>query len=303
MPSRPVIYGDESHFKRALARHAARGRDLLGQAERVRNDLSSAPGGEGSLRAQLAEQEWTDDVERWRTAVFRTLRQRLGAEARRELPQMTMDWPPNTGKPRHARRIEWVEPWLLEGLGELEALRDLLGVRRGVAAASPPSARFAELHLSGLVQAAVIEGLAGDMNGPRTPHQLANAIGAAKELTEATLRAALDRMGEPWRDRDELALLMRKWRSKVEAIAPPDAAGRENLDKAQAALANVVVFLTEWRNDYGRGHGRPAYPPGLKARHARLAVDSAETAIRFVVLTMDDLERLPPEEAASRSTS
>jgi hypothetical protein len=64
------------------------------------------------------------------------------------------------------------------------------------------------------------------------------------------------------------------------------------------ANSNNVVFSVKvtsvWRNAYGRGHGRPAYPPGLEPRHARLAADAAETCVRFIVSTMDDLELLPP---------
>ena len=132
-----------------------------------------------------------------------------------------------------------------------------------------------------------------DMRNPQTPKQLANAIGAAKELTEATLRAALDRLGEPWAPQDEMPRLMKKWRTRIGGDASPDASTHETLGSALAALGNVVTFVAAWRNAYGRGHGRARYPSGLRARHARLAVDGAETAIRFIVMTMDDLAMLP----------
>lgn len=95
-------------------------------------------------------------------------------------------------------------------------------------------------------------------------------------------------------DGDELPLLMKKWRKEIGTHAPPDPKGAGVLDNAQAALANLVTFLAQWRNKYGSGHGRAEYPPGLAARHARLAVDAAETCIRFIVTTMDDLQLLPP---------
>jgi hypothetical protein len=133
------------------------------------------------------------------------------------------------------------------------------------------------------------------LRAPRTPKQLSDAIGSAKELTEATLRAALDRLGSGlYRDGDELPLLMKKWRKEIGTHAPPDPKGAGVLDNAQAALANLVTFLAQWRNKYGSGHGRADYPPGLAARHARLAADAAETCIRFIVTTMDDLQLLPP---------
>jgi hypothetical protein len=167
-------------------------------------------------------------------------------------------------------------------------------VRRGVATTAPAPARFEELHASGLVGEKVIDDHAREMLSPHTPKQLYNAIGSAKELTEATLRAALDRLGESHRQRDDLPILMKKWRRAIGTLAPPGSEGEATLDKAQAALANLVVFLAEWRNTYGRGHGRPQYPPGLSARHARLAADAAETSVRFIVTTMDDLQLLPP---------
>ena len=135
---------------------------------------------------------------------------------------------------------------------------------------------------------------AKDMVSPRTPKQLADAIGSAKELTEATLRASLDRLGETYKPNDTLPALMKKWRTAVGKVAPPDPLGEDALNKALAALANLVTFVAEWRNTYGRGHGKTRYPPGLTTRHARLASDSAETCIRFIVTTMDDLELLPP---------
>ena len=75
-------------------------------------------------------------------------------------------------------------------------------------------------------------------------------------MTEATLRAALDQLGEPYKSQDELGVLMKKWRSAIHGQAPPDPQGVAILDRAQAA-ANLVKFLAEWRNAYGRGHGRP----------------------------------------------
>jgi hypothetical protein len=119
--------------------------------------------------------------------------------------------------------------------------------------ASP--SRFAELEASGLIDPIVVVGHAEDMASPRTPKQLADAIGAAKDLAEATLRGALDWLGEPWRETDELTTLMRKWREQIEHVAPPDPKGRASLDAAQAALGNLLRFLAEWRNAYGRGHG------------------------------------------------
>jgi len=217
------------------------------------------------------------------------------------LPVLSLGLPPDTGKPRHFVGLDNGEPWLRKALHELQELQAALGVRRGVATAEPPPARFEELRASGLVDVRVIADHANEMLSPRTPRQLYNAIGSAKELTEATLRAALDQLAEPYGPRDDLPLLMRKWRKAIERLAPPDPEGEATLDKAQAALGSLVTFLAEWRNVYGRGHGRPQYRPGLAARHARLAADVAETCVRFIVTTMDDLQRLPPRREGEGS--
>lgn len=295
MGERPTVFGSESRFKSTLGRHVERGRALIGLGQSVGADLASATNSFDQALAEVAEERWAGDVERWRGNVLRSVWSALGRDGARVLPTVTVGWPPPSGKPRHARRLSWVEPWLRDSVYELEDLRGNLGVRRNVAVASPPlSTRFAELYASGLLEAAVIDGHVKGMQEPKTPRQLVTAIGEAKELAEATLRGALRRLNEPYRETDNLGMLMKKWRNRVELLAPPDPGGARALDKAQAALGNVVVFLDEWRNAYGSGHGRPRFPPRLKSRHARLAIDSAEAAIRFVVTTMDDLELLAP---------
>jgi hypothetical protein len=293
MVARPRLYGDESRIKAALARHIASASDLLDRLEGVKSLMRAAYGGPNGIAASLREMDWTEEVSRWRTRVHRMLLRNLAGDAPAILPTLTRDWPPETGKPRHARTIDWVEPWLRDSLTELLALKDLLGVTRGVAAVSPGWAAFAELQASGLIESAVIDGYVKDMRDPRTPKQLANAIGAAKELTEATLRAALDRFEETWRTSDDLNALMKKWRRRAEQLAPPDPTTSATLDRALAALGSLVTFLAAWRNAYGSGHGRSGHPPGVRRRHARLAVDGAEMAVRFIVTTMDDLQMLP----------
>jgi hypothetical protein len=64
------------------------------------------------------------------------------------------------------------------------------------------------------------------MLSPRTARQLSNAIGSAKELTEATLRASLDRLGQTYTKSDDLGTLMRKWRVAVADKASPMRAAR-----------------------------------------------------------------------------
>lgn len=257
--------------------------------------MAAAPDGERGLAAFAIEKEWTDDVSRWRSSIIRFVARHLGENTETALPRLTMPMPPDTGKSRHARSIDTMEPWLRDALAELVELQTALGVSRNVSALSPPAARFGELRESGLVDPDVINGHARDMKDPKTPKQLADAIGAAKELTEAALRGALDRMSVPWGASDDLPKLMKKWRQATEALASPDPLAKDTLDRAQAALGSVVTFVAEWRNAYGSSHGKTKFPPGPRPRHARLAADAAETAIRFIATTMDDLALLAPK--------
>jgi len=270
--------------------------ELLDQAVGVRNRMAAvtATRQHESLMAFTIEREWEKRVRRWFSAARHALGRYLQEQLEDVMPTLALGLPPDDGKPRHRIGLDNGEPWLRKGLEELQEMRAALGVKRGVATTAPAPARFEELHASGLVGEKVIDDHAKEMLSPRTPRQLYNAIGSAKELTEATLRAALDQLGESYERRDDLPNLMRKWRKAIGKVAPPDSQTEATLDKAQAALANLVTFLAEWRNAYGRGHGRPQYPPGLTARHARLAADAAETCVRFIVTTMDDLQLLPP---------
>jgi hypothetical protein len=256
--------------------------------------MAAAANGEGGLVSFAIQREWTDDVVRWLRSVGSFVARHLGEKAEETLPDLMTPIPPDTGKPRHVRNIDTMEPSLRAALAELLDLQTTLGVSRNVSVLPPPAARFAELRASGLVELPVIDGHARDMKDPKSPKQLADAIGAAKELTEATLRAALDRVTVAWAANDGLPQLMKKWRQATEAVASPDPLAQGSLDKAQAALGNVVTFVAEWRNAYGSGHGKAKFPPGLRPRHARLAADAAETAIRFIATTMDDLALLAP---------
>lgn len=241
----------------------------------------------------VAERDWLDEVQKWRAATVQSVERCLLHQARDLVPTVVTWIPPEDGKPRHERSVEGMESWLRQAVSELVALLDMLGVARNVAPAAPPPGRFAELEASGLVDPSVVAHCVRQMSTLNTPARRHYAIGAAKEITEATLRAALNRMQEPWRPTDDLGLLAKKWRTAVDLLEPPDPLGKNALRKALSSLAGVITFLTEWRNEYGSGHGRPKFAP-TTPRQARLAVDAADTVVRYVSLTMDDLALLPP---------
>ena len=291
MATKLTVYGDTGRFRSTLARQVARGRDLQGQLLGVKNLMPEGPNSQKTLlasaRRRFAREPWIRDVQRWRVSVNGSLRRHLAEQATKVCPTTT------AGGPTEARMsVTFLEPWLEEAIAELDSLRGSLGVRRNVAAAAPRTTSFAELVASGLVDVRLIDAKARDMRDPRTPKQLSDAIDAAKELTEATLKASLDRLQVARGQKDDLPLLMKKWRRRVDELSAPGGAAKDDLDLARSALTNLVTFLGRWRNRYG-AHAEPAYPPDLKPRHALLAVNVAETAIRFIVMTMDDLEQLP----------
>lgn len=331
---RPRVYGDESKFRRAVARYISEADEIVDRAMGVRKraevlaekfareeaDRATSPSntrrpGHRSPRPGLrlvsrretpdldfvaTTSGWTEQVSRWMDRSRKAMHLYLQDEYWEVVPVLangprvkTLN--STTGYRRYHLSFAERERWLKRTVKELRELQSVVGVSRDVTKAASAPARFEELHASGLVAKKVVNDHARVMRAPRTPKQLGDAIGSAKELTEATLRAALERLGSGlYRDGDELPLLMKKWRKEVGTHAPPDPKGAGVLDNAQAALANLVTFLAQWRNKYGSGHGRADYPPGLAARHARLAADAAETCIRFIVTTMDDLQLLPP---------
>jgi hypothetical protein len=265
---RPRVYRSETKCRAAAARYIESAEELLDQAVGVRNRVAAMARNKDMLSAFLAESEWEKQVRRCfktaREGMMRYLQDQLGGFA----PVLALGLPPDTGKPRHRVGLDNGEPWLKKALEELQEVQAALGIKtwRGHESACPCPIRGVARFRPGRQK--VINDHAKDMRSPRTPKQLYDAIGSAKELTEATLRAALERLGESYRPGTIFPGLMKKWRTAIGKVAPPDPQGETTLDRAQAALANLVTFLAEWRNAYGRGHGRPHYPPDLTARHA-----------------------------------
>ena len=300
----PHIYGRTERFKATLDRQINGGEDLLGELEggrkRASADAAKLGGRYSDEAARLLADyhlwQWSDRVSRWRGNVTTTANRQLADQVDDVLPHLTRPWPQPAVGHKGEGLIPAVEKWLHSTLEELRELRAALGVRRNVPVTSV--GRFDEIRASGLIDAGVIDGWTKDSANLRTPKQIADAIGTAKEIAEAVLRAALDNLGVPWKKTDGLQQLMKSWRVTTQ-VKSLDAQGARQLDQAQAALGNLLAFLAEWRNAYGRGHGRSRYPAGLRPHHARLAVDVADTMARFVVLTMDDLARLPPRDRLS----
>lgn len=56
----------------------------------------------------------------------------------------------------------------------------------------------------------------------------------------------------------------------------------DTMKKLLGNLRAIVKYLGELRNAYGSGHGKSATYKGLQPRHARLAVGSSLTLVRFL---------------------
>lgn len=120
-----------------------------------------------------------------------------------------------------------------------------------------------------------------------------DAIGAAKQLIEATAKVVLKERGQPVDDRDDLADLVKRSQQALllhprrsAPLTDPDATNA--VKRILGGLSSVALGVTELRNQYGSGHGRHSAPSGLSPRHARLAVNAASTWCEVMLETLDD---------------
>lgn len=120
-----------------------------------------------------------------------------------------------------------------------------------------------------------------------------DAIGAAKQLIEATAKVVLKERGRPVDDRETLADLVKRSQQAL-ALHPRQSAPPTDPDAATAVrkilggLSSVALGVTELRNRYGTGHGRLTAPSGLSPRHARLAINAAATWCEVMLETLAD---------------
>ena len=111
------------------------------------------------------------------------------------------------------------------------------------------------------------------------------AIGTAKELIETCCKTILEERGESCaKDADMPELTKAAFRQlKMTRDDVPDAMeGAEAIKRVLSNLGSISNELVRLRNLYGTGHGKLADAPGLSPRHAKLAVGSAATLVRFL---------------------
>ncbi|MFD9469926.1 abortive infection family protein [Streptomyces goshikiensis] len=158
-------------------------------------------------------------------------------------------------------QISWVNPPVL--------VRDLSGL-------SDPSGIVVELER-------IRRDLTTDPQG---------AIGAAKQLIEATAKTALRELGvvvEKNRDVPILVAMVHKELRLDAASAPDGPDGSKAIKKILSGAVNIAVGVAELRNQgFGSGHGQASAPSGLGVRHARLTVNAAVTWCELILDTMAD---------------
>ncbi|GAB2889922.1 hypothetical protein GCM10027074_67780 [Streptomyces deserti] len=123
-----------------------------------------------------------------------------------------------------------------------------------------------------------------------------DAIGAAKQLIEATAKLVLLKQNLPVDERQDLPALIKQAQQALHlhpAAVPTTRTGSspDNADSVKrilGALTSAAIGVAELRNRYGTGHGRLAAPTGLGPRHARFAVGTAATWCELMLDTLAD---------------
>ncbi|MGW4288640.1 abortive infection family protein [Streptomyces sp. NPDC004673] len=123
------------------------------------------------------------------------------------------------------------------------------------------------------------------------PH---GAIGAAKQLIEATAKTALRELNVEVDRNAQLPTLVNTVQKALRldaGSAPNGPDGSKSVKKILSGSVNIAVGVAELRNQgFGRGHGQASVPSGLGIRHARLTVNAAVTWCELILDTLEDAD-------------
>lgn len=114
------------------------------------------------------------------------------------------------------------------------------------------------------------------------------AIGAAKEVIEATAKHILLQAGETLGDAEKMPGLIARAQDALGVHAKAVDTSKRGADSIRAilgSLSTVALGVNDLRRDYGSGHGRATKSRGLSGRHARLAAQAADAWVRFMLDT------------------
>jgi hypothetical protein len=293
-PRRLKVFGDEAKFRDVLRRRLKVGQELLDHLASVRAQIKPARPGESGLERALARysiglEEVNQGYLRFIRDNHRAIRKYLGPEADNFAKAKAKR---RTGLETPEEDADYLEARINYERAELRRVLDRVPPP-GPSTVRPPEDRFAELRRSGLIQEAVLNSYVRRMSRTRTKAQISDAIGAAKELLEATMCGALELLSVPYPNDDfgRLGKILRQEMTKLEPGVPTTKAA-DALKQLASGFVTTELALATLRNDLGSGHGRVRYPPELKSRHAQLAIDVADTNARYVVATLTDLKIL-----------
>jgi hypothetical protein len=124
------------------------------------------------------------------------------------------------------------------------------------------------------------------------PDDPAGAIGAAKQLVEATAKVVLTERRLPVAVDAKVPELVKAAQQALQlhpsSILPgPDSS--DAVKKILGGVSSIAVGVAELRNrGYGSGHGQASTPAGLSPRHAHLAVNAAITWCHLLLDTLAD---------------
>jgi len=124
------------------------------------------------------------------------------------------------------------------------------------------------------------------------------AIGTAKEFVETVCKTILNQREIEYPDKIELQPLVKLTCQSLRLVRdsiPDSAKAAETIRNLLSNFAGIAQYLAELRNPYGTGHGKDANFKGLQPRHARLAVNAAQTVGVFLFEThLETASSLPP---------
>jgi Abortive infection C-terminus len=297
------VYGDPSKFRAALT-------DRVRWLAHLRDELRPLRGETSTRIAEpVVVESLTDSVNfwspfeefesrfsRWSHGLWKLLERHLGRERASQLfgaPSLG-----STGRRRQrtpaAALADFDARLARADTVVASALALVNRSRRRVDAVAPAALRLDELRAAELVDPTVLDGYEQRVASLTTPRAQRDAFGAAKELLEAVFAAVLERLEEPQPTRQEtfpdIAKRVRRALRARSGYSPEE--GADALERIETSFANLESTLAELRNKYSWGHGRRRHPGGLRPRHARLALDVSETYVRFLVLSLDDLQLL-----------
>jgi hypothetical protein len=291
------VIGDPTRFRTQLRLRIQTGGHVLAELASVRERLAaeyaheSAPA-DGKLKREVRTDNLLSVVRKRQVKWIRSSEDLV----ERYLGVAGVDYfdylKPGKAPAEWSAQLDW---WERLDQSLVDALKELLSrVPRSRQRRSPADSliQAPELEVSGLLEPELVQAYLSRMSSVRTRRATSQAIGAAKELVEATLEGVLHILNEPApRPRDDLLGTAKRVQVALRdrgLLVAPDAQGIQSTANWQTHLLALIQDLAEWRNDYGTGHGHRKLPSGLAPRHGRLASDAALSYVRFLVVTLDD---------------